>query len=595
MFFTPTDIIAQTKQTMNAADSSAQNDNIFYHTIERGQTIYSIAAMYEVSMEDVLKLNALTDDAIKTGATLKIPQREKSASSIAAVNMAEYSFHTIEAGETLYGLSKKYNVTGQQIIGANQGLSQETFSAGKTIRIPASSIKEKKPAEIVNKKKSKEIYYTVPEKETLYHVCKSFKTTEEELLSLNPELSGGLRKGMILRIPLRINIKELPSEVSENPKDVNRMLAAKPVIKLTDTAKIAILSPYDADVSKSSDTLSRFIEFYEGMLLAADSLRKQGYSSEFFVYDIGVRSDKLKNLLQNNEETLKNVHLIIGGISNEQIKIIADFALENKVKYVIPFTQKNDEVLNNAYIFQINTPKEYLYANAAYAGANLFSGHNIIFLDTKDADPQTEFINKFKKELKEKNTSFRDAVFDANNFKTDMTEWLSTNKPNMIVPLSSSLEALMKIKTILRNISDAKPEYNITLFGYPIWQTLNYTKECLDDFHALNTCIYSLFYADNMNQGVQTFYDDYKRWFSKNPMPFFPKYAMLGFDTGMFFLQAINKYGVNFENSVAAMKYKSVQTGFHFERVNNWGGFINTNIYMVHFGRDYTITRSDFK
>jgi LysM repeat protein/ABC-type branched-subunit amino acid transport system substrate-binding protein len=580
IFFTQISGIAQTKQS----------DDIFYHTIERGQTVYSIAAMYEVSIDDILKLNALTDNAIKIGETLKIPQKREKAVNV--VDM-DYLYHTIEAKETLYGVSKKYNVTGQQIIDANPGLSQATFSIGKTIRIPA-SIKERKTTEVVDKKKGKEVYYTIPEKETVYNICKKFKTTESELLSLNPELSGGLRKGMTLRIPLRISIKDLPAEVSETPKEVNEMLSTKPVVKPVSSAKVAILLPYDeAETSKSSGAMSRFTEFYEGMLLAVDSLRKQGYSSEFFVYDIGEQTDKLKKLLRDKEEILREVHLIIGGISNEQIKLISDFALKNKVKYVIPFTQKNDEVLNNAYVFQVNTPKEYLYANAAYAGANLFSKYNIIILDTKDADPQTEFIKELKKELKMKNIPFQDATYNANKFKTEITALLSTTKPNMIMPVSSSLDALIKIKAILRSINESKPEYSITLFGYPVWQT--YTKDCLDDFHALDTYIYTLFFADNMNPSVKIFYNDYKNWFSKNPMSTFPKYAMLGFDTGMFFLQAIKKYGVDFENNIAAMDYKSVQTGFHFERVNNWGGFVNTNIYIVHFSKDFKITRIDFK
>jgi LysM repeat protein len=587
LFLIPRDsVIAQTGQT---ATNDAQSDPIFYHTIERGQTIYSIAAMYDVSVEKILKLNAMTDDAIKVGATLKIPQKMKPEKPAVATD-TDYLFHTIEAKETLYGVAKKYNVSGQQIIDANQGLSQETFSIGKTIRIPA-RIQEKKTTEIVDKKKGKEVYYTVPEKETMYGISRKFKVTEEELLKLNPELSGGLRKGMTIRIPLRINIKNLPTEASETPKEVNDMLTVEPVIKPVNTARIALLLPYDAEnPDATGDAMSRFTEYYEGMLLAVDSLRKQGYSSEIFVYDIGGQTAKLKKLLTDKADILKDVNLIIGGIY-DQIKVIADYAQKNKIKYIIPFTQKNDEVLHNAYIFQVNTPKEYLYANAAYAGANLFAQYNIIFLDTKDLND--EFIKEFKKELKNRDIPFQDAVYNANKFKSEITGLFSKTKPNMIMPTSGSLDALMKIKTVLRSISESEPEYNITLFGYPAWQT--YTKECLEDFHALNTYIYSHFYADNMNPGVKIFYNDYKNWFSKIPVStMYPKYSMSGFDTGMFFLQAIKKYGADFENYIASMNYKSIQTGFHFERVNNWGGFINTNIYMVHFDRDYNITRTDF-
>jgi LysM repeat protein len=576
-------------------NNNAQGGDIFYHTVERGQTVYSIAKIYDVKVSDIYRLNIGSDEAIKAGDKLKIPQKSVAVKSIPKTDKEkDYIYHTIQTKETLYGVSKKYGVNGEDIIEANPGLSHETFSIGKTIRIPT-YIKQKQIAEIVeNKKRAKEVYYTVPTGETMYNICRKFKTSEKELLKLNPELAGGLRTSMTLRIPLRINEKDLPKEIEPDAGEVNAMLNAEKEIKRVNAAKIALLLPYDTENIKSTDAKKRITEYYEGMLLAVDTLRKQGYSTELFVYDIGEENpSKTKKLLQEKNEELKNVNLIIGGVSAEQIKLVADFAKQNQIKYVIPFTSKNDEVLDNAYIFQVNTPPAYLYANAAYAGANLFAKHHIIFLDTKDKDDQADFIKEFKQELQDRNISYIDAVYDAGAFDANIRSLLSTSKPNMIMPVSQSLEALTKIKTVLRTIAETKQEYNLTLFGYPVWQT--YLKECLDDFHALDTYIYSLFYADNTNPSVKMFYDNYKNWYSKSPMPIFPKYAMLGFDTGMFFFNAIQNYGVNFENKLSEIRYKSIQTGFHFKRVNNWGGFINTNIYIIHYNKDFTITRSDFK
>ncbi|MDR2473295.1 MAG: peptidoglycan-binding protein LysM, partial [Tannerella sp.] len=216
-----------------------------------------------------------------------------------------------------------------------------------------------------------------------------------------------------------------------------------------------------------------------------------------------------------------------------------------------------------------------------------------VFVDTQDKDEQSDFIKVFKRELNERKISSTTIVHNNSDFESKIIGALSKTKPNVVIPFSASIESLNKIKTVLRSIIQTKPDYTVTLFGYPKWQT--YYKDCLDDFHELNTYIYSLFYADNMDPAVKQFYDNYKNWYSKSPMPSFPKYAMLGFDTGMFFLGALQKYGENFETNISKMKYKSVQTGFNFERVNNWGGFINTNIYMIHFNKDFTITRSDFK
>jgi LysM repeat protein/ABC-type branched-subunit amino acid transport system substrate-binding protein len=566
------------------------NGEVFYHTVERGQTVYSIARMYDVKTEDIYRLNIGSNESIKAGDKLKIPQKKAASARASSDGGGEaYLYHTIQSGETLYGVSRKYGVSGESILEANPGLSSERFATGKTIRIPAAR-KQRPVAEIVETPKgAKEIYYTVPARETMYRLCRTFNVSEKELLRLNPELSGGLRKGMTLRIPMRISEKNLPATPEPDAGAVNAMLHARNVSRPVTAAKIALMLPYNAESRTTKHT--PITEYYEGLLLAIDSLRKRGHSTELFVYDIGDSIAPLRRILTQEEEKLKGVNLIIGGVSNEQIKQIADFAQRHKTKYVIPFTSRNDEVLNNAYIFQVNTPQNLLYANAVYAGVNLFAKHNIIFLDTKDKDTQTEFISEFKRDLKDRNISWKEAEYDAGHFPARISTLLSAEKPNVVIPMSNSLDALMKIKTVLRSLAEANPEYKISLFGYPAWQT--YTKDCLDDFHALDTYIYSLFYADNMNPNVKTFYENYKKWYSNTPLSTFPKYGMLGFDTGMFFFGALQNHGANFENSLDAVKYRSLQTGFNFERVNNWGGYINTNIYIIHYGKDYTITRSD--
>ena len=575
--------------------NNVQDGDIFYHTIERGQTVYSIAKMYEVKVDDIYKLNPGSNETIKAGEKLKIPQKRVIPNSNTKPGQNdEYIYHTIQAKDTPYGLSKKYNVSGASIFEANQGLSPETFSIGRTIRIPAGVTKKLISEIIQTDNGSKEVYYTVLAGDTRYNICKTFKTTEKELLKLNPELAGGLRAGMTIRIPLRINESDIPKEAEPDANEVNALLKMKKEIKRVKAARIALLLPYDANISNATELKKSMIEYYEGMLLAVDSLRNLGNNIELFVFDIGEEgSAKTKKILQDESEKLKSANVIIGGHTNEQIKSIADFAKANKIKYVIPFTSRNDDVLGNAYVFQVNTPQSYLYANATYAGANLFAKHNIIFLDTKDKDDQTDFIKEFKQELKDRHISYKDAVYNSEKFEADILSQLSTTKPNMIMPVSQSLDALLKIKAILRLIAETKPEYRITLFGYPIWQT--YSKDCLEDFHVLDTYIYSRFYADNLNPNVKKFYDRYKNWYSKTPMATFHKYAMLGYDTGMFFFNAINNYGPDFENNLPDINYKSIQTGFNFERVNNWGGFINTNIYIIHYGKDFTIIRSEFK
>ena len=88
--------------------TNEQGSDIFYHTIERGQTVYAIATMYGVSVEDIYRLNPESKEGIKAGSTLRIPQKD---SAIAPSGKADnYTYHTIQPKETLYSLSIKYSV-----------------------------------------------------------------------------------------------------------------------------------------------------------------------------------------------------------------------------------------------------------------------------------------------------------------------------------------------------------------------------------------------------------------------------------------------------------------------------------------------------
>ena len=99
---------------------------------------------------------------------------------------------------------------------------------------------------------------------------------------------------------------------------------------------------------------------------------------------------------------VKNADLLIGAVQNDQIHPISEFAEKNKIRYVIPFTSKNDDVLSNAYVFQVNTPHSYLYSKAAQAGYELFKNYNIVLLNTNDSqDDKKDFIKALKAELKQ--------------------------------------------------------------------------------------------------------------------------------------------------------------------------------------------------
>ena len=70
---------------------------------------------------------------------------------------------------------------------------------------------------------------------------------------------------------------------------------------------------------------------------------------------------------------------------------------------------------------------------------------------------------------------------------------------------------------------------------------------------------------------------------------------MLGFDIGYFFLRGLSKWGNKLEDNLNKGGVTAIQTGFKFERVNNWGGFINRKVFFVHFSKNYELIKLDFE
>ena len=142
------------------------------------------------------------------------------------------------------------------------------------------------------------IEYTIQKKETIFRLCRKFDISSSELIRLNPELKKGVKAGMIIKIPVKtqetITTQPISSSLSE--REVNDLLSTHKSIEYVNQIKVALFFPFMTnEVNPSAETL-RFIEYYEGFLLAVDSLRNMGCSIELSVYDTGKGTKKLKYL-----------------------------------------------------------------------------------------------------------------------------------------------------------------------------------------------------------------------------------------------------------------------------------------------------------
>ncbi len=569
--------------------NAQENKSYILHTVEKGQSLYSISSMYGVSQSDIVKLNAGSDEKIFVGATLRIP--------ITPANAQKETFHTIAAGETLYRLTLKYGVSAQDICDANPGLSADNFRIGQVIRIPNNNTPASPTPNGNNgieptvqipgpvQSRCREMH-KVQRKETLFSISRQYGISEAELIAANPELKGesSVKKGDFLCIPYAI--AQTPAQPKAAPTDSQLFSESKRKPQRLSTIKAAIILPFlDSDPSETA----RMVEYYEGFLMAVDSIKRNGTSMDIYTYNSGSDVSSLNSILAKNE--IKNMDIIFGPLYQDQIKPLADFAGKNNIRLVIPFTSKDNTVFRNPTIYQINTPQSYLYSEVYEHFLRQFQNANIIFIEaTNGAKDKAELIKGLKDELRSRAIVIRSVKEDAT--PAMLKSALNANKPNIFVPASGSNVTLIKILPQLVLLSRENPESKISLFGYPEWQT--YTKDHLDAFFELDTYFYSSFYTNNLLPAATNFTKNYRKWYRKEMDERYPKFGMLGFDTGYFFLKGLSLYGSELEKNLQRMDLIPIQTGFKFQRVNNWGGFINKKVYFVHFTRNYELLKLDF-
>ncbi len=147
-----------------------------YYIVKSGDTLYSIAKKYNTTVDEIKKLNNLKSDNLSIGMELKIKEEPSSTN---------YIDYVVKSGDNLYSIAKKYNTTVDEIKKLN-GLTSNLLNIGMTLKIPI---------QIGNY-----INYTVKSGDNLYSIAKKYNTTVDEIKKLNGLTSNLLSIGMELKI-----------------------------------------------------------------------------------------------------------------------------------------------------------------------------------------------------------------------------------------------------------------------------------------------------------------------------------------------------------------------------------------------------------
>ena len=191
--------------------------------------------------------------------------------------------------------------------------------------------------------------HKVKKKETIFGIARKYGITVTELIKANPEMNQPgyeLKKDDYIYIPYPSDNK-----VNPQPQTPSTHVAAKAV----NVGIVLPLHNVDGDGR-------RMVEYYRGMLLACEDMKKDGISVNIHAWNLPIDGNVSDVLAQ---PALAKCDLIFGPLYTKQVKALADFSRNNGCKLIIPFSINGNDVATNPSIYQVYQSPEYFYNRVA--------------------------------------------------------------------------------------------------------------------------------------------------------------------------------------------------------------------------------------
>ncbi len=538
------------------------------HTVEPGQTLFSLSTAYNVDMDDIIRLNPGVEEGLQINQVVRIPaQKVYIAREGFPSEEDNYIHHQVERGETLYSLSRQYDVPVRAIRRVNERLIWG-LKYGEYIRIPKYVDEDIDETDIPD--------VQVPADE----IADDLWQTD----LYDPEI-------MVDAECIHFEYREF-----ERPFNVTLMLPffvdRNYPVELPDTldkeeAEAVIDSLYP-DYVKTTDELYHatipFLEFYEGARLAIDSLVRAGLSVNLTVYDTERNTRRVREIIQESE--FRNSDLIIGPVYPENMSIVAEWARANSVNIVSPLTSRSEFLTGNPHLFQV-TPSTSVELEQASVFISNFPSSNFVLIHKNDLF-ERDIVEIFKRNIYRHfsyNSDFDNLVFKEVIYEdatTNIEQSLVSGEKNIVI-LPSADQAF--VSDVLMRLNILSRHYDITIFGLNDWQ--RFANIEVEYLHNMELHFASPFFVDYDDENVKNFLYRFRKEYKTEPS----HYGFRGYDIMFYFLQALKNYGPDFHDCLPGMQTDLLQADFLFRRSGHRNGLENNGISIVRYDKDMNITR----
>lgn len=574
-----TEVISEDKKEYpSPAESRPNPEPYIYHRIETGETIFDLEKQYGLSLDSLLANNPVLKKGILPGTVIRIPFGQLPVIHTEPVNENEFIRYTVKAGETMYDVASQFYLTVSELKNFNPELEYREMRTSEELLIPDKSRMEK--------------VYDATIMDSIW-VSPAFKVTPSS--QGNPESSGADTQNhdktyqVALMLPLFLDANDTINRIPLSSKELladSLFLSTykRGTVLPKDTFKIR----QDLIIDPRSEN---FMHLYEGVLLAADSLRKQGMNLELYVFDTNRDSLVVESFIQ--QDIFREMDLIIGPVFPQVQGSVSAFSAKNQIPMVSPLSSAGNFENNNPYYFKINPNKEYLIRETAKWIADDCFNKNFIVFQMGDYKilPEADLVNQCRERLF--STGYydhcKDVLYHEYNFETEgiwgMQRIVSPDRENVVI-IPAINEG--QISIAFTNLNTVAEQFNIRLVGLSGFK--NYRSIQPEYFHQTQLQYLTHYFIDYENLQVNQFIATFKKQFATEPNEF----SFQGFDLAYYFMSALYTYEKDMIHYIPNFRMNLNQLNLNFQRVSKTGGYMNYGLIKVGYKKDFSISNDGY-
>lgn len=578
--------------TFSAGQVMRPAGGFFTHLVESGETFWSLERRYNVSRDVLEKYNPALEQGLQAGLRIRVPvSHETPDIQVEPVNEAAFNKHTVGSGETLYSLSNQYNVNIAAIKKSNPMLGYRGLMAGETILIPKQA-----DAEPELETKTQPAITTDREEE---HSQRGFDRKEYTLQISAMERPEGCRPNLRSSSE-KFDVALLLPLYLEANDTINRVRMTKEEMLMDEDFRDKVQNPDDLpedtflvrDQEIIYPRSENFVHFYEGVLLAVDSLKRAGMNIQLHVFDTNQEQAVVDSIIRL--DMFRKMDLIIGPVYPELQDPVASFANFNRIPIVSPLSASGNFESSNPWYFKINPTKDYLVRETAnYIGEEYFN-KNLIVLQMGEYKhlPEATLVNLCREKFFSAGfyEADRDVRFHEYNFTAEgywgLRRILSKTRENVFI-IPSATEA--QVSVAVSNINSLAEDFPVTLIGLSNFQRYNSIQP--EYFHQSNMHLLSPYFIDYRAPLTNRFIRNFRSNFAAEPNQF----SFQGYDVAFYFMSALFQYGKEFADCLPYHHVELTQAEFYFDKVSRNGGYMNRGLFVLNYQKNFEIAVDGLK